>query len=414
MKPNFSTFLLLFIILSNLLIFSLNAQNLVRNGSFEEIEQCPYNTSHFKYVKHWLDSGYYRYGGISSEELYHICGSNGYNIPNTVVGKRYARTGHSMASFSFYWISKPYGTNEIIQTELKNNLEKDKRYCVSYYVRPKSGMPSHGVCIQEFTATFTHDILMTGHGIPSDWWFPQIIHRNGIVKDTVNWTQITGNFIAEGGESYFTIGGYFPKDSVSKFFYHQNSAHATYFVDDVAVWDCSAPVYKADAGENQKVCAGDEVTLGTHDYPEYQYYWFKKGNLQDTLSAKARPVFQPQQTTEYLLEVIDFKYTKTYDSVTVEVDPDCMEFGKIPNVFTPNGDGINDTFKPQPMENIEYDIVIYNRWGKKIFTGDQDHLWDGTIEGQKAASGLYYYVISAVHTTSGASQEFSGDVTVLY
>ncbi|MFO8088005.1 MAG: hypothetical protein R6T91_09440 [Bacteroidales bacterium] len=52
-----------------------------------------------------------------------------------------------------------------------------------------------------------------------------------------------------------------------------------------------------DAGESQKVCAGDEVTLGTHDYAEYQYYWFKKGNLQDTLSAKARPVFQPGKTT---------------------------------------------------------------------------------------------------------------------
>lgn len=414
MKPNLQTFFLLLVFLSNLLVFSLEAQNLLRNGSFEEVEQCPDSHTDFKYVKHWLDSGYYVWNQTCSEELFHICGTNGFSIPNTGFGKRYARTGHAMASFSFYWINKPYGTDEIIQTPLIKTLEKNKRYCVSYYVRAVTGMPSNGVCIQEFTATFTPDILITGHGVPSTWWFPQIIHRDGIVKDTVNWTQIAGSFIADGGESYFTIGGYFPKDSVSKFFYHPNSAHAVYFVDDVAVWDCSVSVYEADAGENQKVCAGDEVTLGTHDYPEYQYYWFEKGKLQDTLSTQARPVFQPGKTTEYLLEVIDFKYTKTYDSVTVEIDPNCLEFGKIPNVFTPNGDGINEQFEPQPLENIEYEIVIYNRWGRKIFTGDQDHLWDGTIKGQKAATGLYYYVISAVHTTSGASQEFSGGVTVLY
>ncbi|MFO8087497.1 MAG: hypothetical protein R6T91_06785, partial [Bacteroidales bacterium] len=103
MKLNSKKSLLICILLANLFVFSIQAQNLLRNGSFEEIEQCPNISADFRYVKHWLDSGYYVWNQTCSEELYHTCGSNGYNIPNTGYGKRYARTGHSMAGFSFYW-----------------------------------------------------------------------------------------------------------------------------------------------------------------------------------------------------------------------------------------------------------------------------------------------------------------------
>ena len=66
----------------------------------------------------------------------------------------------------------------------------------------------------------------------------------------------------------------------------------------------------------------------------------------------------------------------------------------IPNAFTPDGDGINDLFKPQvktPELLAEYKMTIYNRWGKLIFT-TQDYLmgWDGkTHKNEKCNAGVY-------------------------
>lgn len=405
------------IIVFVLVLFSISgsAQNLVPNGSFEEIEQCPYNQSHFRHVKYWLPTGYYPLNQGSSEELFHTCGTNGFNIPNTGHGTRYARTGNSMAALVFYSKLIQGGLSEQIEVQLKSPMESGKEYCMSYFVRSVTGRPTFGVCIQEVTATFSKDTLKQEAAMPATYLpKPQVINRNGIIKDTVNWTRITGNFTATGGEKFLTIYGYFPEDSVTLFSYNPDSKAAYYFIDDVAVWECSTPVYEADAGNDQMVCVGDKIQLGTHDYNDYQYYWFEKGNLQDTLASIARPEFTPNKTTEYVLQVIDFKYDKSWDTVLVGIDKDCIRFGKIPNVFTPNGDGYNDRFVPQHPDDISYEIVILNRWGKKVFTGDQDHTWDGTINSQKAAAGTYYYVIAATHQSEEASQQFSGSVTLLY
>ena len=69
---------------------------------------------------------------------------------------------------------------------------------------------------------------------------------------------------------------------------------------------------------------------------------------------------------------------------------------KLPNVFTPNGDGSNDLFHPFPFTSVErIDIQIFNRWGKLIFkTEDPQILWDGrnANSNQDAPDGVYYYV----------------------
>jgi gliding motility-associated-like protein len=78
-------------------------------------------------------------------------------------------------------------------------------------------------------------------------------------------------------------------------------------------------------------------------------------------------------------------------------------FIAVPNVFTPNGDGVNDEFVVQfwSMQSIE--ISIFNRWGKRVHywkSGDVrgfddayiETVWDGRIMGGRYASpGVYYY-----------------------
>jgi gliding motility-associated-like protein len=69
----------------------------------------------------------------------------------------------------------------------------------------------------------------------------------------------------------------------------------------------------------------------------------------------------------------------------------------LPNIFTPNGDGVNDFFIPLPYKFVEsIDLKIFNRWGGLIFeTTDPDINWDGRVPetGQMASDGVYYYTV---------------------
>lgn len=69
----------------------------------------------------------------------------------------------------------------------------------------------------------------------------------------------------------------------------------------------------------------------------------------------------------------------------------------LPNVFSPNGDGINDFFMPLPYKFIEsVDMKIFNRWGGVIFeTKDKDIMWNGHSNdgGDIASDGVYYYTV---------------------
>lgn len=98
----------------------------------------------------------------------------------------------------------------------------------------------------------------------------------------------------------------------------------------------------------------------------------------------------------YAMRVADSNrnITELTDSVCIDVY-DCLDY-RLPNVFTPNGDGINDMFTPfLPYSGVtKIEMEIYNRWGKRVFrTTDPDILWDGADETthQPSSDGVYYY-----------------------
>jgi gliding motility-associated-like protein len=66
----------------------------------------------------------------------------------------------------------------------------------------------------------------------------------------------------------------------------------------------------------------------------------------------------------------------------------------IVNVFTPNGDGINDTWKPFYDGTRSYRATLFDRWGIRIseFT-HLDSGWNGTVGGSPAAAGTYFYTV---------------------
>ena len=71
----------------------------------------------------------------------------------------------------------------------------------------------------------------------------------------------------------------------------------------------------------------------------------------------------------------------------------------VPNAFTPNNDGTNDTFLPvSNCDFSEYTFMIFNRWGEKLFeTNNPENSWDGNHMGKLFPVGVYVYLVKYKH-----------------
>ena len=104
-----------------------------------------------------------------------------------------------------------------------------------------------------------------------------------------------------------------------------------------------------------------------------------------------------------------------YTTDSVIVSNNC--YMDIPNIFTPNGDGINDYFYPRQTLTkglTEFKVDIYNRWGELIFesTSLDGRGWDGRFNGTDQPEGVYIYIIDAVFQ-DGTREHHQGNITLL-
>lgn len=105
-----------------------------------------------------------------------------------------------------------------------------------------------------------------------------------------------------------------------------------------------------------------------------------------------------------MLGCIDSAFTK------VEIRQERVFFA---TAFTPNGDGLNDVFKPQGVGVKEFQLTIYNRWGQAVFmTKDVNTGWDGTMDGLPVSTDVYFYQCDVVGI-SGKVYGYNGNVTVI-
>jgi gliding motility-associated-like protein len=67
---------------------------------------------------------------------------------------------------------------------------------------------------------------------------------------------------------------------------------------------------------------------------------------------------------------------------------------EMPNVFSPNGDGVNDRFLPMELNGINGQLEIYNRWGQLLFSStDLARGWNGQVNGEDVPGGTYYFTV---------------------
>ena len=90
-------------------------------------------------------------------------------------------------------------------------------------------------------------------------------------------------------------------------------------------------------------------------------------------------------------EITSGQVTKCYSNIA-EVSPSPALY--IPNSFTPNGDGLNETFQIMGQGHKIHEFLIYNRDGKLVFSGSNgNYSWDGSFCGKICQEGAYLYII---------------------
>ena len=121
-----------------------------------------------------------------------------------------------------------------------------------------------------------------------------------------------------------------------------------------------------------------------------QYFWSTGSPLQNINVS-------PMLSTEYTLTVTNVaNATHCSDDTTVSLIVERCNFIYTPSAFTPNQDGLNDQFGAVGLYEAlaSYRIIIYNRWGEKVFESTSPYeKWDGTYKGQDAPQDVYSYII---------------------
>ncbi|MEP0711731.1 MAG: gliding motility-associated C-terminal domain-containing protein, partial [Algoriphagus sp.] len=118
-------------------------------------------------------------------------------------------------------------------------------------------------------------------------------------------------------------------------------------------------------------------------------------------------------TFEVTLTAYDIYGCSSIEKNTIQVNSP-LEFITIPNAFTPNGDGLNDTFIPKLRAVSDFSMAIFNTWGEKMyFTSSLETSgWDGTHQGQESPPGNYLYQIT-YRSSEGVQVTKTGGVTLI-
>ncbi len=142
------------------------------------------------------------------------------------------------------------------------------------------------------------------------------------------------------------------------------------------------------------------------------YYWWRPDDGSLNNPNINDPIATPHVTTTYTVYGMDIYGCVDSAFVTIHVDSNTHHC--IPSGFTPNGDGLNDVFRPVGIKFTNLlDFRVYNRWGQQIFyTNNPDVGWDGTFQGVPQDMGTYYYTI-IVGEPGGTNVVYKGDVTLI-
>ena len=162
------------------------------------------------------------------------------------------------------------------------------------------------------------------------------------------------------------------------------------------------------AGTDVTITSGSSTVLTGTASIGATYSWTPPITL--SCNTCASPIASPTQTTTYILTVT-LSGCSSSDTITVFVEEECGELF-VPNVFSPNGDGVNDSLKIYGGCIKDLEFVIFDRWGEKVFeTTDPTIVWDGTLHGKRLDAAIFVYYLNA--TIKGIEVKKHGNITLV-
>lgn len=243
------------------------------------------------------------------------------------------------------------------------------------------------------TVSFTFDsVSVAGVLLGSDTICPGI--NNGTIDLTGNVGEVLNWLSSTDGTSWTTISDTANSQSYS------GLTETTYYLAVVQNGTCPADTTVpavltivpniVSAGPDTTIALGQSTVLnGTGNGTAL---WTPNTGLDS--ADIFMPTATPVSTTTYTLTITDNNGCISVDSVLVTVYT--LEFnGMISNLFTPNGDGINDTWYIEDIQNFpDNEVLVYNIYGnlvytKKGYTND----WNGYYNGKELPDGTYYFVL---------------------
>lgn len=168
------------------------------------------------------------------------------------------------------------------------------------------------------------------------------------------------------------------------------------FADTASVEVKVFPLPTINAGIGGTLQAGEGIQLNPVGSADIKTWNWTPADFLNCSNCKS-PYALPSRDILYTLEVSTAAGCKASDTIMFKIE--CgAERVAIPNAFTPNGDGKNDYFVISGISNVKR-LIIYNRWGTKVFDkrnfhpADQSSCWDGRVNGVEAPTETYVYFL---------------------
>ncbi|HHH52508.1 MAG TPA: gliding motility-associated C-terminal domain-containing protein, partial [Bacteroidetes bacterium] len=144
------------------------------------------------------------------------------------------------------------------------------------------------------------------------------------------------------------------------------------------------------------------------NYEEWSVHWTTEAQINcDSCMQVQIDITENTEITVLLTHLSGCTYSHTF---TIDIKEKELT---IPNIFTPDGDGINDIWRIDIPKNIKIlSCSIFDRWGEKIYHTKNEINWDGKYKSGSVLSGVYVYIIE-YEDREGDKQVVVGDVTVV-
>ena len=200
-------------------------------------------------------------------------------------------------------------------------------------------------------------------------------------------------------------------DSSQQYFLTVTDNYSCNFSVSDSVWVNIMPPINAFAGnDTNAVINRPHQLMATGGGVGASFLWSPSASLNNSFIAN--PLATLMHDTYFTVLVTDSIGCSESDYVFVKVYEGPNYY--LPNAFTPNGDGLNDIFRPIPVGIRSTDYFrIFDRYGKLMFeTREWMQGWDGTIKGKPAASGTFVWMIKGIDK-NGAVVEMKGTVILI-